>query len=274
MKLENGNGNGMMPHEQWQKHIKLQNIQTKDSEKAEDKLHRDSGREKSPRTSHFPAMSNQQSSPPFQGAKSSNNRQAKSESDNSRPSSREDTSRRVEKLPKTGSSHSVVKSERHQDSNISREKVPARHSSPPSHSPTGNVNSSPEIENKDQNTNKYTNTGNSLCLMEMLYSKLIVLGYDRPSKDERRQAIDGPYSPTKKIEKSPLLPIHFAYELRSQGNQFYQFLNVSFWLLQSIFLAQNSNLDIVSDGVKMDIYKDPPLTIVKQLLRLAQVINS
>jgi hypothetical protein len=111
----------------------------------------------------------------------------------------------------------------------------------------------------------------AFALMEVLYSNLVVLGY--PMRDTKYGAEAVSHGAS---SRGLLLPVHFACDLkllgsvagsdgRSQVLQFRRLVSVAVWLIQTIggpAAAMVGNIDVD---------RDPPLMVSKQLLSAAQV---
>ena len=99
--------------------------------------------------------------------------------------------------------------------------------------------------------------------MDSLYTRLVVLGY--PLRDAHSK-------------KPTIYPMHFAVDLSSMGTiagsqlvqlnqqlQYQKFVDVALWLLRQL------GTTAIAATASVDVRSDAPLTVVKQLLLIAQV---
>jgi serine/threonine protein kinase len=160
----------------------------------------------------------------------------------------------------------------------------------PSSRPNSNIKEKPSAMGRENgfldsdngsNTKKSSNIDLSIALesssaafalMDLLYGKLIILGY--PMTDAK---IDLKMIPSKQRPRGHLLPIHFAcnlqlfdkiagHESNYQFQQFHRMIEIIIWLCEK--KIKGKAFDIIS---KIDLQTNNSIMISKQLLLAAQV---
>lgn len=132
----------------------------------------------------------------------------------------------------------------------------------------------PNRTNSKKFTEHFQNTSQSFALMEVLYNKLVVLGY--PMEDPYVKAKD---AASDFRSRGRLLPIHFACDLQvfpsvaghQSGYQFLQFrrmMHVAMWLCTERIKGQT-----ISIVAQIDVEQDTPVMMAKQILRTLPVID-
>ena len=119
----------------------------------------------------------------------------------------------------------------------------------------------------------YIVSGIALAQMEILYGKLTLLEYPIYSKQSLQRGSGGE-------SIFCLSPYHFAGDLTMilgrhaqvfPHSQYHTFVQVAEWLIQkSKGLIEVGNIDFAAK-LTIDVYNDPPISISKQLLKMAQV---
>jgi hypothetical protein len=131
-------------------------------------------------------------------------------------------------------------------------------------------------------SNAYLMSGVALAQMEVLYGKLTLLQFPiyldatsskQRSDGSRENSGIGPM-------KCRMSPLHFAGDLTSilgrrahefPATQFHTYVQVAEWLVQRAKgLVQQEGAEF-TDELTIDVFNEPPMSIAKVLLRMAQV---